>query len=510
MFDRRKWKCAAFLTALVMLAATAALSFWRESRTCMGVRILTQTQMSEYTDYVPGDFSWEMRYNEERAAVDVHTSAIYIAQDIREGVQAKDLDGRLRIDHAGYQIYFAPDPWFSDLNGAVEEGHRFALIVTDGSREYMQYDVVFTTLPVLRLDGDPARLDEEGRTVSEGEVCLWTPNDPDSGRYSVKSSRTEFHVRGETTSYMEKAPWKLSLKDKTGGNRDLAFLGMGADDDWILNSLSLDDTKLKERLFMDLWNGMAAEMDGNWKMSAGEYVEVVNGGRYMGIYLLQRRLDAKYLELEAGDILLKGQSTSKAEQVSDAYEVVSSPLSGEETCALAAGVWDRSDCSILRIDNFVDVTLFLQYAAAQDNTRYKNMFYVLREGEAGYEMSMIPWDTDLSFGVVWNDGFDYDYAASLEMLVRRREYAAMEQLYPDLNQRLAERWSQLREDVLSLENVLSVLRNAEAPLVSSGASLREWERWPPFYEGEDTVENLYRIAEEKLLWMDAYYQPYLS
>ena len=73
---------------------------------------------------------------------------------------------------------------------------------------------------------------------------------------------------------------------------------MGADDDWILNSLTMDDTRIREKLFMDLWNLNVEKTDYNFKMSTGEFVEVVMNGKYYGLCLLQRRLDAKYLELE--------------------------------------------------------------------------------------------------------------------------------------------------------------------------------------------------------------------
>ena len=56
------------------------------------------------------------------------------------------------------------------------------------------------------------------------------------------------------------------------------FLGLEADDDWILNSLVIDDTRLREKTVMDLWNNGAANEEYNYKMSTGKYVELINDG----------------------------------------------------------------------------------------------------------------------------------------------------------------------------------------------------------------------------------------
>jgi len=49
------------------------------------------------------------------------------------------------------------------------------------------------------------------------------------------------------------------------------MVGLGSDDDWILYPMILDDTKLKEQLFIQLWNRRADQVDWNVPMSKGEY-----------------------------------------------------------------------------------------------------------------------------------------------------------------------------------------------------------------------------------------------
>ena len=57
---------------------------------------------------------------------------------------------------------------------------------------------------------------------------------------------------------------------------------------------------------MDLWNTYLAQEEYNYKMSQGKYAEVVCNGQYCGLYLLQRRIDRKYLELDENQFLAKG------------------------------------------------------------------------------------------------------------------------------------------------------------------------------------------------------------
>lgn len=466
----------------------------------MGVRILSQEQRDAYTRYQYKDLSGCLEFNGEPAAVDVKSSTIYLSQDIVEGTQITELPGSLTVNHKGYTLRFAPDDRFGDLAAAVKDGHSFSLLATTGPDTYMEYQVVFTTLPVMRLDGYFSHINPDEREVMLGDVCLWAGNDPATGRYSVKTSTTEWHVRGGTTASGNKKPWKLSLEKKYHENNNVEFLGMGADDDWILNPMSIDDTKMKEKLFMDLWNAWAEEADWNYRMSTGAYVELVRNQSYEGVYLLQRRIDKKYLEMDEQDILLKGGASWTPESVDVAYEIVDSPLSDEETFALMEGFYSGDDISRLDMDNFLDTNLFLQFASAGDNAGFKNMYYLLTAEGDDYRLSLLPWDTDMSWGMVWVSGigFAYRYDVSMKQGSFRQEYYAYRKWMPELNSLLAERWQLLRQEHLSEENVLSYVDGLSSQLHRSGVLQRDKERWGYYFDGEDTEQMLRKFLVERL------------
>lgn len=508
----RKRRTAVFLFFLLALGLTLLFCKQTERNACLDVPILSEAEQAQLGRYVEKDLSWELQYNGQRAAVDLPTSTVYIAQNIQPGTKPEELLGSLRTASPSIRLSFGPDEAFEDLAAAVEAGHRFKLNAQYGTDKYTQYDVVFTTLPVLRIDGEAIAKNEKGKDICDGDMCLWNPGDPETGRYSVQKSRLQWHVRGGWSATLLKTPFKLDLKDKNGENKNLSLAGLGADDDWILNPMNLDDTKLKEKLFMGLWNRRAEAVSWNEKMSDGEYVEVVINQEYWGLFQLQRRVDEKLLQLNAEDILLKSGPDLRAETPQDAYEIVYSPLPEEETYDLVTDFFYGRDEDLLNPDNFLDVNLFFQWASAKDNIQ-KNIFYCLKKEDARYQMYLLPWDTDMAWGTVWDDengGFVYDFAASQQLVTLRQEYAWMKQFHPDLDQQMARRWTQLRENLLTMESMTAIVEQEQSLLDASGAQRRDQERWGLCFQGEDSLENLYKSMEARLNWVDAYYGSYLS
>ena len=153
------------------------------------------------------------------------------------------------------------------------------------------------------------------------------------------------------------------------------------------------------------------------------------------------------------------------------------------------------------------VKMFLQCASAMDN-RLKNMFYLMKKEDDGYRMHLLPWDTDMSWGVTTH--FAYDFEGSRQNVVLREEYAWMRQYHPDLDQQMAKRWLELRESLLTMETMTAIVQREAQILQRSGVRQREETRWGLHYEGQDSLENLYKSLEARLAWVDAYYSQYLS
>lgn len=503
----KKLRIAAFILLVLILCTAYIYVCANELKECMGVPILSDT--TEYTNYQYTDFSGRITHYGKPAAIDTATSTIYISQNFEKNTDYVDFEGALLLDDALHKMYFAPDEKFSDISAAAGEGHPFRLIITDGSSEYMEYSVIFTSLPVVSVSGDFAYMreaepgeEEQPVEIFAGNMTVWTPYDPELKGYTAKSSALEWHVRGNSAAEHAKKPWKFALKDSDGGNADLNLFGLGADDDWIFNAIAYDHTRLREKLFIGLWNDMAENTDYNDKMTDGQYVEVVMNGEYHGLYIVQRRIDAKYFGLSEHDILLKGKRSLDVVNVRNAYEIVHTNLEEDYIYLLMENIFNQSDLTSLNLKNYIDTNMFLQLSFARDNNLFNNVYYVLRASITGYKTTLTLWDTDISFGKYTYNYLDYETCLNHDM--ERRDTDRMRLLYPDYDLQAYERWCQLRGSVFSEEYILNKIDSLMAEITCTASLERDHEKWGVSPDDPDNVELIRKYISNKLLWLDEY------
>lgn len=497
MDNKRICRWLVLAAACVAFALMAAVLWTNEQMCCIGVRLLKADEMDAFCEYVYADLQDVLLFKGEPAAIDVASSTIYIPQNLDEQTTLPELVGELTVTDSSYSLYFAPNEGFDALADTAAKGEGFRLLAQKEDRTYMEYQVVFTTMPVMRIDGVYSYMDDEQREVMEGSVCVWTPQDPKTGGYTVNQSAVEWNIRGHSTSYRPKKSYKLSLKNAQGENADLSLLGLGADDDWILNAMAFDDCKVREKLIMDLWNTMTETDTYNLKMSAGEYVEVIRNGTYAGVYLLQRRLDDKYLDLKPNQVAIRGEKvySPNEEMLKAAYMVMS-------------GVEDHSNCAPIDLQNWIDIELFVDFTFAPDNASYfyNNICYVITNPETAPRVTTVLWDTDMILGMCYENGLVYrpTWAAS-DTRMQRREYGAMERLYPTMYYNIAARWQQLRGGILHRDYILGKVSGYIDYLEQSGALERDRKIWGTYSGEEDTIEMLRYIIEYRLDLLDRIY-----
>lgn len=505
MLHTRHLKWLALAITLILLAVFVIHFVSLEMNTCLGVPLISESELTKRFQKIGYDFSESITFNGEPCAADNLNYRIYISQDLENVTKHVDLQGKLETNLAGHMLYFVENDTLSDIKTGVAEGKPLRLIVVNPAGMYTEYSVYISTLAVIRLDGVYDHKDEEGREVNLGDICIWDPSDPAVERYSVKTSELEWRVRGNTSTLLAKKPYKLSLKNKDGENKDLDLLGLGADDDWILNPMNTDDTFVRERLAMDLWNDSFATEDHNATMSRGEYVEIIINGTYSGIYMIQRRIDKKLLELGPDDFLLKGTYALVADYPSVSYEIDYSSMGKEETFEFLHSLGLPNGENIMDLDNFIDVSLLIQLGTMNDNKGYKNTFYLVEKTKDGYSLRLTLWDTDLSFASSYSDWFEYDYDGKLNGTFNRREYEDMVAAYPELDRMMAERWFELRKSIFTSENLNSYIDSNYAALMESGAIARDYVAWGVRHGHLDTVEKLKTFIAERLAILDAYY-----
>lgn len=504
MVDTKKIKILQWFLILFMFIGVSCIMLFQEKQSCMGVTLIDKSKLENYTNTLNVDFK-DILFNGENVAVDVEKGIIYISQSGNQLSHNSVLQGVLETKIPEYRLYFLDNEEMKDIENTVRKGIPLSLAILNES-EMQIVDVIISTLPILKISGEYMETDEEDRDIFNGSMSLFAGYDPTVQGYSVKTSELRWRKRGNITAREAKNSWKLTLT-KNDENRNVELLGMGADDDWILNSMIKDDTKIKEKLFMELWNELADKEEYNYKMSTGEYVEVVINDKYMGIYLLQRRVDAKYLELENKDILLKA-TQNWAKTTEEAYEIINEVDDFEKVYGYMRNIFELTDCSDINVDNLIDVNIIILLMNGIDNARYKNMFFLLKEDADGYEVFLIPWDTDIALGLVWVNELDdyvYNYQVAMADYAQRRETESVKISEPDYDKKRYYRWEELKQNIFSSEYIVSKVETLEEVLNLSGSMQREIECWGYKYGGEDNIENLLSFIEERRKQMDVYY-----
>ena len=502
MLNHRTNRIICFAVMLIMTITALLVCRNMDRQFCMGLPVIVEEELNRYEEGLYTDIE-QITFCGVQAPVDTLNNSIYISQPLASLQHFSDLKGTLGSTNRNQYLYFLQNEALDDPEKAMREGKPLIMIVAENGY-FCRMNVVLTSLPIVRIHGDNLGLfNERGRSLKRGEVTVFSSESGSETHIAVTSSGLEWNVRGGSSEGYPKKSWKLALKNDQNQNKNVEFLGMGEDDDWILNSLFNDDTKIKEKFLMDTWNQYINAADDDYKMSTGEYVELVINGRYQGLYLLQRRVDQKYLGLNRNeDILLKGVNTWESGTLDKTYEIIHSPFDAERTYEILSNVFDQV---AFNVDSFISADLLINFGCIPDNVGYKNMFYALRAAEQGYEMHFVPWDTDMSLGVMWINGFAYDFDKSMETTWHRREYDAVRNQTPMFDERYQARWKELRDTAFSPIRMEKHIRRLQEYLESSGAYLRDQYCWDIRWEGKDTCEALIRWCEERSARFDQLY-----
>ncbi len=504
-----------FIITLVLFFVVVTFSLTIENNTIMGIKIISADKYNQLLCKKTDIFDVDFLFNNEYAAVDQTSNIIYISQNITETTKITDIQGYLSTENSNYSLVLKKDNKFDTLISAIKEGYSYSLLAITPTGNCTEYHIVFTTLPVMNINGNIVGEADNGTDLYSGEISFFDPNSEETSNYRTISSNCQWHIRGNTTAKQAKKPWKLSLKNEKDKNKNLSFCGLGSDDDWILNPMNLDDLKIREKLMMDLWNQNDMFTSQNIHMSQGEYVEVVLNGEYYGLYLLQRRLDKKYLDMEDEDILIKGRNMGTVNYVSsETMEIVYSPLSDSETYEYLEKYFDNEYIFHSNIENWIELNIYTQITCSVDNRYSKNIVMLLDlDKNKQYTINYILWDTDMSFGLWWDKSdkkYVYDYETTIFKEAYRLEYTELSKIYNSLDIDIATRWGELRKKLFSDANLYRHIDELYSIITQSGSLQRDYDKWGLYYNGDDNMENFYSFVDTRIDFLDKYYNSYLQ
>lgn len=487
------------------------------------VEVISEEEWNEIVGsktYVDLDFS-TLSYNGGSPAYVEEERIVYLPQQLDssswEGVLTCLNDAELMVlNHS--TLY--------DRETALQEGTSFScLAVTKDT--YSEFFIVFTGVSTVQISYNDEE-DLTDKTVNHDGVITIQGTD---GSYTI--SDCVFHVRGDWTLNYYKKNYKIELKTKEGENNHLSLLGMRSDDDWMLNAMYSDGSRVREPLAYALWEEMQI-LSGQSDAATSHmvFVEVFLNDVYRGLYVLQEPVDAKTFNLEEGDFLYK-----TTDREVDSWAEGITQYNGQEEIEGADIKWPKDsslmDWSILEslydfdersitldeleeqgieldTTNLALFNLFVFLTRAEDTT-WKNIFFVCtNEGDGTYLIQQYPWDLNASFGD--NFGGDYTEDSAEEIINKYGEEANQSKLWlayrdscpEEANELICSMWSELRDAGLSSELVCSMLTDLWSDVLSSGAVFRDADRWPDTVDGNDYT-NMLSWIERRFATMDSYF-----
>ena len=403
-----------------------------------------------------------------------------------------DNDVLLETD-AGWEGFLAP---------VKEEGSGWSvdLYVVNGPGYFLSH-VALTTLPVLCVDTESGEL--PGREDERGFLTLY---ETAGGAMRLTQTPIEINLRGNNSRRLPKKSYRVKIVDEEGEKRDLSMGGLRSDDDWILNPMYSDTSKIREALGYWLWSEINS-FPQQASSSRLVYGEVFFDGLYHGLYGLQERVDRKQVNGDKKASILYKVTTNDRPTVQEllecedveickAFEVIFQGsyvirpwIPAADYIALLDG-GDAPSGSRLSLENAVDFGLWSMLCQAHD-LHFKNQYvHCVPEG-SGYVLYRIPWDLNNTFGDVWSGQAEEDNFTDY-----RITSLVMDDIFRPMVEKgdgetlaaIRSRWAQLRAGIVTEEEIITWAQRLH--YVLSPAIERDNLRWPESGMGEGNAANI--------------------
>lgn len=480
-------------------------------------------------------FFTELAFSGEQLPYDRNTSTFYLPLNMETDIWES---GQLTSLASGVSLIFEEDFTGADKQEAIKNGTKFRFYaVRDG--EYQECWLTVTGLPVVSIETE-ADADAE---IFGGSAYFW---DSSTKVDWTSSSILEANIRGNTSRTYEKKGYKLSLK-KQNKNGEIvedkkSLFGLRNDDEWLLNAMYSDSSKIRDKLSADIWAEIGAYQEEFPEAYFGTrmtYVEVFFNHEYWGLYVLMEPVDSKQLDRtkegeggqeeysyksvtpqdvsteellnqEAYGETLSGFELKGSHTVIDrtSWEPLLSylelrDLSDDEAFAAAASeLTDR--------EGALDIWIYLQAVLGIDN-RGKNMYYVAKNRGNRQVVYFAPWDMDITWGDALSEGTGdnvWDVGLFTALYSERINWSFGDRLIElDVDgscDYVSERWKELRQGVLSDESLTEEIDGLIHQVRDSGALERDAERWPDSNSGQD-YELFVRMALYRMKILDYYF-----
>lgn len=382
-------------------------------------------------------------------------------------------------------------------------------------------------LPHILIEGNP------GNEYTKCKYYFVENQDKDTIKLQAK-----IRWRGNTAKTFNKKSYAIKIIDDKGKGKDVSFLGMRKDNNWILDAMAIDKARMRNRVSFDLWNDFSNKSYiFNYDKKAingtrGNFVEVYLNGEYNGIYCLTEKIDRKQLRLNKynkdgvhgilykadgflytgfwevdqydnskmtwGGWEMKYPELDKGESIDwkPLYDATSFILNSTDK------EFDEKVSNVFDLPVWADYYLFANVIMAFDNSA-KNVFTYIYDNKTSQKLGFAPWDLDATWG-----------RNHIGKLLSAQKKVPFHKLYSRLlksekinfMENIAHRYLELRKTILSENSLKERFHNYFQLFKETGAAQRETEKWNGVngieidFDKEESYIN--KWIEERLTYLD--------
>jgi hypothetical protein len=323
------------------------------------------------------------------------------------------------------------------------------------------------------------------------------------------------HIRGQSSAFYDKKPYRLELRNPDRSDRDCVLLGMPSESDWVLNSPFPDKALIRNAFVYSLGRemGLSAPRAVFAEVYVNESARPLSSSDYQGVYLIVETIKNQKDRLDLAELgpndteppAVAGGYIFKFEwQVTAIEQLLPCPMTRQncwnwlevvdpnplvpaqrdyltEYLGRAVDVF-QADApadprtgypSLFDTDSLIDHVVINEFTRNLDAYTRSQFFYKDREGKL---VAGPLWDFDLIAGVGSDPstgGFQFDINAArmretvnwFSMLIQDTAFRA----------KLIARWKDLRRGLLSDHAIASRIDHLSAPLAR--AAERNFKKW---------------------------------
>ncbi|MFK7907614.1 MAG: CotH kinase family protein [Chitinophagales bacterium] len=420
-----------------------------------------------------------------------------------------------------------------------------------------QTNLSSSNLPLVLIDTDEQEIEDETRIIAEMQIIYngigLLTSIGDSA--NVYDGRISIETRGSSSQFYPKKSFGLETQLPNGENNNVSLLGMPKENDWILYAPFSDKSLLRNVLAYQIANDMGRYA------ARTQFCELFINGNYEGVYVLmeklkrdKNRIDIANLSTDeiAGDDLTGGYiikidkltgsggsgwtseyppSYNLFREILFQYEYPESEGITDEQAAYIEGFvrdfedyLQREDFEVSDDNPYFDVDSFIDYMIVNevckniDAFRLSTFLYKDKDSNGGKLQIGPVWDFNFSLGNVnyCLGGLSTGWVLDFNQICTNDSYLIpfwWEKLRQSnvFNERVYERWQELRSTVLETNQLLLWIEEQSLYLEEAQTrNFAKWdilniEVWPNNYVGGNYLSEVVYLKNwlrARLTWLD--------